>query len=253
MSIYKITFSPTGGTQRVADIFAEAFQEPSTFVDLTDRSVHFSDIPFMEKDICVVAVPSYGGRVPETAASRIRQMRGRGAKAILVVAYGNRAYEDTLLELKDLLTAGGFQCEAGAAAVTEHSIMHQFATGRPDREDCQELVEFAEEIVHRVKAEQRQAPLKIPGNKPYRKYGGIPLKPKAAKECIRCGLCAEKCPVGAISEKDPKETDKKKCISCMRCVNICPKQARKVNSMLVYAASLKMKKTCSTRKKNEWF
>ena len=49
----------------------------------------------------VIAVPSYGGRVPQVAVDRISEIKGNGAKAVLLCVYGNRAYEDTLTELED--------------------------------------------------------------------------------------------------------------------------------------------------------
>ena len=61
--------------------------------------------------------------------------------------FGNRAIDDTLLELQDVLEASGFVCIAGMEAVAEHSLMHQFGTGRPDRQDEKELLEFAAKIM----------------------------------------------------------------------------------------------------------
>ena len=95
--------------------------------------------------------------------------------------------------------------------------------------------------------------LELPGSYPYREYKGVPLKPTAGKECTGCGLCAELCPVGAISVKEPKKTDTKLCISCMRCIDVCPNKARKLNSILLKAASKKMEVSCEKRKENELF
>ena len=72
--------------------------------------------------MAVIAVPSYGGRVPGTAAGRLGAIRGNGARAVLVCVYGNRAYEDTLVELQDIAKQAGFRVTAAVAAVAEHSI-----------------------------------------------------------------------------------------------------------------------------------
>ena len=131
--------------------------------------------------------------------------------------------------------------------------MHQFATGRPDDNDKKELKQFAKKIIEKINAGEVNAELQLPGNYPYREYKGVPLKPKAGKNCTGCGACANLCPVGAISIEDPSKTDKNLCISCMRCVEVCPSHSRKVSSLMVKVASKKMKAACQDRKENELF
>lgn len=143
---------------------------------------------------------------------------------------------------------------AAIAAVAEHSIMHQYASGRPDAEDEMELRRFAGQIQEKIRGGLTETSTpQIPGNRPYKKAGGSGLVPKADNNCTNCGLCAERCPVRAISRDHLKTADSKKCISCMRCIALCPQRARKVNGAVVSAAALAMKKVCSVRKGNELF
>lgn len=251
MSIYSMVFSPTGGTKRVMELLEKEFEPEKTF-DLT-READCQGTEFSKEDVCLVGVPSYGGRVPQTAVERLKGFRGNGAKAVMAVVYGNRAYEDTLLELKDVLVSCGFEPDAAVAAVAEHSIMRRFAKGRPDEQDAEELKKFAGSIKAHLSENEEKRDLKVPGKRPYREYHGVPLKPEAGKKCIRCGKCAGQCPTGAIPKENPRLTDKNKCISCMRCVSICPNQARKLNQVLLLASSQKLKKACSGRKENELF
>ena len=76
----------------------------------------------------MVAVPSYGGRIPSVVTDMFRNVKADGTKAILVAVFGNRAIDDTLLELQDVLEESGFVCIAGMEAVAEHSLMNQFGT-----------------------------------------------------------------------------------------------------------------------------
>lgn len=254
MRVVQIIFSPTGGTQKVADMITGEWGKPVETVDLTDPKTDFDAISLEREAVAVIAVPSFGGRVPALATERLGKIHGNGARCVAVCVYGNRAYEDTLIELGDVATACGFQVISGVAAIAEHSIMHQYATGRPDERDKGELQGFSIKILNKIDSNPSDAPaVVVPGNRPYKKAGGAGLVPKANHKCNMCGLCAEKCPAQAISTENPRETDGKKCISCMRCVSICPQSARKVNAAMVSVAAMAIKKACSERKSNELF
>ena len=105
-------------------------------------------------------------------------MKGNGAKAVLVCVYGNRAYEDTLIELKDKAEEAGFVIYGAVAAVAEHSIMRKFAAGRPDAGDEEELRAFGKKL--REKLEQ-EADLEE-------------VKKVDEKKCIACMRCIAVCP-----------------------------------------------------------
>lgn len=252
MKLYEITFSPTGGTQKAADLLTKGLKGDPIAVDLTDSGADFSSAALTEEDIAVIAVPSYGGRVPGAAVQRLRMVKGSGARAVLVCVYGNRAYEDTLTELEDTAKEAGFRVVAAVAAIAEHSIAHRYAAGRPDKEDAKQLQNFAARIQEKLSAGDSTQP-QIPGNRPYKKAGGASLVPKPTKDCTNCGLCAEKCPVQAIDPGDPDHVLKDTCISCMRCVSICPQSARKVNPVMLTAVDVALKKVCSDRKEGELY
>ena len=250
MKFYNIFFSPTGGTKKVADIVAKGTKLNAEEIDLIKEPDKLMKVNFEKEDLCLIAVPSYGGRIPLVITDMFRNVKADGTKAILVAVFGNRAIDDTLLELQDVLEASGFVCIAGMKAVAEHSLMHQFGTGRLDQQDERELLEFAEKIMKNIETQDKP---EFPGNRPYREYGGVPLKPVANGKCTSCGLCAKECPADAISLDNPKLTDKDKCISCMHCVAICPKKARNCNKFISFIAGKKMKKVCSGRKENKLY
>lgn len=250
MSNYNMHFSPTGGTKKVADILANALSGVYLEVDLC-RNVH--PMVLAPEDICLIAVPSYGGRVPGIALNRLKAISANGAKAILVCVYGNREWDDTLTELQDALEDIGFVCVAAVAAVAEHSIFRQFAAGRPDAEDACELTRFAARLQQKLDS-ATFGTLRLAGNHgTYQKYGGVPFKPEGDRSCTNCGLCAESCPVEAIDPADPRKTDKDACISCMRCVSLCPQHARDLNALVMKGAAIAMAAKLGGRKENHLF
>lgn len=254
MKTVQIVFSPTGGTQKVADCIMEGWDMPIKKADLTKAGADCSDLDLKEEDLVLIAVPSFGGRVPALAAQRLAGISGNRAKCVIACVYGNRAYEDTLIELKDIAEQCNLRIAAAVSAISEHSIMHQYAAGRPDQKDRDELARFGKQILDKINTSDLSAPLsQIPGNRPYKKAGSIGLVPKADKNCVSCGLCADNCPAQAIDKANVKTANSQKCISCMRCVVQCPKAARKVNNAVVSMAALTMKKACSDRKNNELF
>lgn len=252
MKVFDIVFSPTGGTEKVSNHIVNALEGETVAVDLTDSGLGFRTVAMTKEDVALIAVPSYGGRVPVVAVERLGMMQGNGAQAVLVCVYGNRAYEDTLIELEDAAKGAGFRVIAAVSAIAEHSIVRQFAAGRPDARDAAQLAGFADQIQQKISVGDASEPA-IPGNRPYKKAGGTGMVPKATKECTACGACATACPVGAIDKDDPKWADKENCISCMRCVSVCPRGARKLNPVMLSAATKMLSKVCAERKECELF
>lgn len=278
MKIFKIIFSPTGGTEKVANICAEALAKETApdfanvdalinTIDLTDRDADFAALgtAIATDDLCIIAVPSYGGRVPQTALDRLALIDGNCAKAILVAVYGNREFDDTLLELEEAAIASNFTQIAGIAAIAEHSIARQFAPGRPDTEDKAQLEDFIRQIAQKPEALGYTAPadeevdfidintLLLPGGYPFKEYKGSSSKPIATDACIACGLCADKCPVAAIPASAPNTTDNAVCISCMRCIAICPEKARQLPAENLAAVSERLAPLCAERKANKLY
>ena len=254
MNVSQFIFSPTEGTEKVAEIITRAWGMPVNKIDLSNPETDYSSLCLGKEDIAIIAVPSYGGRVPALATQRISNIHADQTPCVIVCVYGNRAYEDTLTELNDTAGKSGFKVIAAIAAIAEHSIMHQYAAGRPDGKDESQLNCFAGKILDKINGGLTESCTpQIPGNRPYKKAGSAGLVPKANDSCTGCGLCAKRCPAKAISMENLKVTDSKKCISCMRCVTECPQSARKVNGAMVSVAALAIKKACSTRKENELY
>lgn len=247
---YCVTFSPTGGTAKVAEILSSNLADGYTKIDLMDKD--FAGMTLSREDICLVAMPSFGGRVPPVAMERLRAIRGCGARAIAVAVYGNREFEDTLIELVDGLEECSFRTVAAVAAVAEHSIMRCFASGRPDDDDIRELREYSRGIAERLK-EENAVSVQVPGNRPYKTYGVIPIRPVVEGSCTGCGSCLSACPVGAIPGDAPGLPGGDGCIGCMACTAVCPAGVRKVKAEVLAGIIQKLEKACAGRKKNHFF
>ena len=220
-------FSPTGGVKRVADAIAAGFNTPVVEMDLTREA---SSATLGENDALMAVLPVYAGRVPQISLERLSALKGNGQKAVAVVVYGNREYDDALLETKESLEANGFRVIAAAAFIAEHSIVRSIAAGRPDAEDETLCRQFAADIM--AKADDA-APVQVPGNIPYKELKPAAFHPAANESCVKCGVCAQQCPLGAIPLDDPSQTNNDLCINCMRCIQVCPHHCRALPSPFV--------------------
>lgn len=138
------------------------------------------------------------------------------------------------------------------AAVAEHSIVRSVAAGRPDAADRARLQQMAETIRAKLDAGERGRPM-IPGHRPYKKGGVSRMVPAPTPACTRCGLCAARCPVGAIDPQDPGRVNADACLCCMRCVAVCPHGARRVDAALLAALGEKLGALCARRREPELY
>jgi len=233
-------FSPTGTTRRVLTAIAQGIGVPATHLDLTlapagsSPRLDPSREPGLSGDLAILGAPVYAGRIPATAVERFRRLAGRGAPVVLVVVYGNRAFEDALLELSDLACEIGCVPVAGAAFIGEHSYAAPdtpIAVGRPDGEDLRRATAFGQALLQRLTGVASLSDLPrplIPGNRPHRRG----MRPSEAapitdpETCTLCGRCAEVCPVGAVEVGETVVTDGLACILCCACTRACPTGAR---------------------------
>ena len=120
MNIHQITFSPTDGTRRVSESICKAFDVESYITELCTKQENLKYPDINVDDLVVISMPVYAGRVPALAVERLKGVKANGAKCVIVAVYGNRAYEDALIEMQDVATEIGFQVIAAVAAIAEH-------------------------------------------------------------------------------------------------------------------------------------
>lgn len=149
MNKYRIIFSPTGGTEKVSKSITKNWGYVED-IDLSVVNKNYQDISLTENDIAVIAMPTYAGLSPQVALDRLAKINAHNCKCVIVAVYGNRAYEDTLVQMEDYARMAGFDVIGAISAIAEHSIFHQFATGRPDENDCHQLEEFGDQILEKA-------------------------------------------------------------------------------------------------------
>lgn len=248
-NLVQILFSPAGSTAKVADAICSQMRTKYETIDL---SREISSREFDDSTVLLAAVPVFGGRIPQTAKERILRLKAKGNPAIAVVVYGNRAYDDALLELKDTLTEIGCTVIAAGAFIGEHSMAKEVAAGRPDLKDIEKAKQFAAQVLSKMESGQRES-VNVPGNPDYKtKKAGNGMAPKAGKGCSSCGLCAKLCPVQAIPKENPKQT-LKSCIGCMRCVSVCPMHARALEKPVKLMVGLALSSAKKEAKQPELF
>ena len=245
-----VYFSAAGHTLKVIRHVAEQMGGMDRVVDLSDpflKEIHFS-----KDEPVIVACPVYGGRIPGLVAQRLQKISFDSTRVVTLVTYGNRAYEDALLELNDTVLARGAIPIASAAVVAQHSMVPTVAANRPTDTDYQNLSVFARKKKKKFD-DVHPVPVKVPGNRPYRQWSKMPVTPVVSNQCVRCGMCIQQCPTMAIWITDPKKTDPSKCILCMRCVALCPQGARSLPAEAQEAIEKKLASVAKLTRENEFF
>ncbi len=245
MTITKVKavyFSATGTTEKTVKAIATAAAkmlgaEVETFA-FTLPAAREDVLSFAEGDLVVFGTPVYAGRVPNLMLPFLKEkVRGNGALGVPVVLFGNRAYDDALVELRDIMENNGFHTVAGGAFVGEHSFSSTLGAGRPDAVDMDEITKFGSAVGEKILAlDVVPEPIDVSGRQEIVYYqpkdeNGKPInilkvKPLTDKDkCTFCGWCAAHCPMGSISFDDPGEV-LGKCIKCCACVKGCPTGAK---------------------------
>jgi ferredoxin len=265
MEIKKIKlvyFSPTGTTRKVVESIAQGIDGiAAEHIDLTIPFGVEQPIQTFSDELVIFGAPVYGGRLPADAINRFRRLKGDGTLAVPVVVYGNREFEDSLLELNDLAVELGFKPVAGGAFIGEHSFATEelpIANGRPDSKDVQAAILFGARIRQKIAAlhtADDSNDLQVPGRFPYeggpRVMAVSPLTNESA--CTLCGMCASVCPVAAIAIDEGVTTKTRLCIRCCACVKNCPTGARVWEDSTMQTIAKWLNEHCSVRKEPKIF
>ena len=255
-------FSPTGTSKTVIQGIARGIDHGTVeLIDVTTPDAREQPLRTSEDELLIIGVPVYMGRVPAVLTEWLHAIEAHNTPAVCVVVYGNRVYDDALLELKDSLVQCGCKPIAGAAYIGEHSFSSSetpTAEGRPDASDLHHAESFGRKIQEKllsVSSVDQIPEVTIPGCHPYRGDSKLWIVDFIAvgTECTHCGACAEGCPVGAIDPENSGLIDTERCITCCACIKYCPEHARTMKPGLVKDASLRLSTLYKERKEPEFF
>lgn len=239
--VWLVGFSPTRASWRVGQAVARGLGSTCRELDLTYETA--LPAQFEAGGWLVVCAPVYGGHVAPVALDRMAAFRGGGVRTVVVVTYGNRAYDGALTELADFCRQHGCRVVGAAAFVGEHSYSvaaHPVAAGRPDAADLARAEQWGREVAQRPEEELEASQLADRGWQPevmgaFRQHvqqalaSGRTVPPTPAVDaalCTHCGTCVTLCPTRAIAAGHEEQTQADRCIRCCACVKGCPSGAR---------------------------
>jgi ferredoxin len=261
-SVKVIFFSPTNTTERIIEGITQGLRgDVVEKVDLTPPEAETRTFAEIYAELAIIGAPVYNGRIPALAGRRLRRIKAKDAPAVVVCVYGNRDYEDALLELKDLAVELEFRPIAGGAFIGEHSFNSEdmpIAAGRPDRQDLAAAERFGELIREKLKKNpvlDDMPALWVPGDFPYKEWdlpsGISPLSSETL--CNLCEICSSVCPTAAITVEETVRTDPDVCILCSACIKKCSTGARGWADPGIMLGRKWLSENCRARKEPEMY
>lgn len=242
-NIYAVYFSPTGGTQKIAESLSNDLSQllhiPFQKIDFTILTNRQTRYDFDSDSLVILAIPVYAGRIPNKLLPDLeRCLNGSGKTAIIPISvYGNRNYDEALREMLILTEKNGFIPIGAATMISQHAFSSLIAKDRPDFSDFQALTDFSNKIAGKILNNQELTGITYDRDTPIGPYytplksDHTPARFLKAKpvtdmdKCNNCGICVRKCPMGSISADNVADVSGI-CIKCQACVKFCPTHAK---------------------------
>ncbi|MBK5199995.1 MAG: EAL domain-containing protein [Spirochaetaceae bacterium] len=249
LKVKHITFSPNGTSLKGGSFLAGKLGTEK-LINVTSKFARYKDQKIEEQEMVIISFPTYAGRMPVTFSEYLKDhIELKNTKVVLLATYGNREFEDSLLEAKDIVTSKGGHVIGALAVVAQHSQDGNIATNRPNKEDFKIIDDFARIVINRYPSGDFVP--NIPGNRPYR-IGIVNSSPKFMpiidEKCNECNACVTICPTSAMRYNNPEI-----CIHCCACINICPNKAISMKDPRFDKIVDFLEKTCLEPKITQYF
>ena len=247
-NIKAVFFSPTGNTKQViefiADRLAQKLSVPVEVDDFTLPVAHTETRVYSSDDLVIFGVPTYAGRIPNKVLPFVQNLfKGNQTRAVAVVTFGNRSFDNSLSELHSELEKNNFSVVAAGAVVCKHAFA-EVGIGRPNAADNEQLSAFADSVFDKlqqsggslsntaIKRNEALTAYYVPlgtDGKPVNFLKAKPVTDKA--KCDNCGVCAAVCPMDSIDKNDVSLVPGI-CIKCQACIVYCHTNAKSFDDPL---------------------
>lgn len=267
--IYSIYFSPTGSTKNICNKLCQksskVLNKNYEEIDFTLMDKRKKIYKFGKNNLIIFGMPTYAGRLPNKIMPDVKKsFIGDQTPVINVQTYGNRNYDDSLIEQRIILEENGFISIGGMAAVCRHVFSNKIAKNRPDQNDSKKMDDFIINIFEKIKSSKKLRAEKFKGDYNLTKYyqplkenlekaNFLKAKPKTdIDKCTDCKICAKVCPMGVIDYNDVS-TINSPCIKCQACIVKCPENAKYFDDEDFLSHVKMLEKNYQTQKEIEFF
>ena len=268
-NIKAVFFSPTGNTKRMAEQLAAQLSQklnvPVETDDFTLPAAHVDTRTYSSEDLVIFGVPTYAGRIPNKVLPFVQTLfKGNQTRAIAVVTFGNRSFDNSLSELHMELEKNNFSVIGAGAVVCKHAFA-EVGIGRPDASDEERITAFADTVFEKLQKSAEALPdTAIKRNEALTAYyvplgtDGKPVnflkaKPVTDKAiCDNCGVCAAACPMGSIDKNDVSLVPGI-CIKCQACIVHCHTKAKSFDDPLFLSHKAMLEQNYTRPAASEFF
>ena len=240
--LHLVYFSPSGSTERAVRTVASVIEGLSVEVhDLLTSGSRKKKHVFSPDDLVVFGMMT-AGKLFTLSDEIFACLEGHDTQFIGIITYGNGYYGIALTEMLGRAEGRGFKVAALGAFISRHSMDTAIAHGRPDAEDMKTMRDFGRKAFMKIQGgdyslherpktnwsswEMGNKVIAYREEHPEEPYA-LPTDCKAKEisdDCIRCGVCVQRCPVDAI-DIEARTFDLEACIGCWGCINRCPRHA----------------------------